>query len=50
VIIEMNLPGLTSGAIPLKDEPPLPVNPNGVPPRKISAQFLKMIAWRHTQV
>lgn len=48
--IEIDPRGFTSAAIPLKDQPPLFVDPDRMEPRQIAAQLLEMIAGWHPQV
>jgi hypothetical protein len=50
VAVEIDAFCLAAAAVPLKDQPPLPVHSDRVELRQVAAQLLEMIAGRNSQV
>jgi hypothetical protein len=50
MVIEIDARRFAASAVPTKDESPLPVHPNRMQSSQIAAQFLEMVARRHSQI
>jgi len=50
MVVKIEAAGLTAFGIPLKDQPPLPVDPDGAEPFESSLKLFKMVARRYPQI